>query len=259
MDGLAEAVKRLNGATASSTTIKDLAGDKYSGERTEAVRRGEFACPLCSDLGYTVERVDGKIQYRECACWKRKRSLRLIEKSGLSEILDRCTLENYQTTEPWQANILHKAKDYIAGGGDKWFVITGTPGSGKTHICTAIAGAFIQAGKSVKYMLWRAEAPRLKALVNEREEYEAIMRTLQDVDLLYIDDFFKGSVKEADVNLAFEILNDRYNRMKPTVISGERDIEELMELDAAIASRIYERSRGFCIRTPDGKNWRLRP
>lgn len=182
-----------------------------------------------------------------------------MEKSGLAEVLGRYTLENYQTTEPWQANILHKAKDYIADGGDRWFVITGTPGSGKTHICTAIAGAYIQAGKSVRYMLWRAEAPRLKALVNEREEYETAMRALQNVDLLYIDDFFKGSVTDADVNLAFEILNARYNRLKPTVISGERDIEALMEIDAAIASRIYERSRGFCIKTPDGKNWRLRP
>ena len=252
-------MERLSETMASSTTIDGLAGDKYSGERTEAVQLGKFDCPLCSDLGYMVERVGGEIRYRECACWKRKRSLRLIEKSGLSEVLDRYTLDSYRTEEPWQENIAQKAKDYIAEGGDKWFVITGTPGSGKTHICTAIAGAYIRSGKSVKYMLWRAEAPRLKALVNEREEYETMMRTLQSVDLLYIDDFLKGGIKDADINLAFEILNDRYNRMKPTVISGERDIEELMEIDAAIASRIYERSRGFCIRTPDGKNWRLKP
>ena len=75
--------------------------------------------------------------------------------------------------------------------------------------------------------------------------------------MLYIDDFFKGSVSDADINLAFELLNDRYNSKRMTILSSERSVEDILELDEAIGSRIYERSKGFYARLP-AKNWRLR-
>ena len=82
--------------------------------------------------------------------------------------------------------------------------------------------------------------------------------------MLYIDDFLKCGKNEvptkADTDVALEILMARYNQPdKLTVISTERSISELLELDEALGSRIYERSKGFCLRnTGTDKNWRLR-
>lgn len=107
--------------------------------------------------------------------------------------------------------------------------------------------------------MWREMAPKLKALVNERELYEAKMDKFKEADVLYIDDFFKGNITAADINLAFELLNSRYNsRSKITIISTERTVEDLIEIDEALGSRIYERSKGFYIQTPPHTNWRLR-
>ena len=93
-------------------------------------------------------------------------------------------------------------------------------------------------------------------MVNERDAYKKAMNRLRNAPVLYIDDLFKGSVSEGDVNLAFSILNDRYNSTgKKTIISTELTIDEITEIDDAIAGRIRERSRGFFLKAPD-VNWR---
>ena len=108
----------------------------------------------------------------------------------------------------------------------------------------------------MKYMLWRSEAAELKGIVND-PAYQDRLRTLRTVDVLYIDDFWKGTVSDADVNLAFTILNDRYNyRGKKTIISTEMSIEAILGRDEAIGGRIAERAYGFVLQAPN-KNIRL--
>lgn len=63
------------------------------------------------------------------------------------------------------------------------------------------------------------------------------MHELKMVYVFYIDDFIKETVTDADINIAFELLNARYNdHEKLTIISTEKSIDE------ALGSRIYERS-----------------
>ena len=118
----------------------------------------------------------------------------------------------------------------------------------------------IMQGNSLKYMLWRDESVELKALVNYQEDYNERMQRLKTVKVLYIDDFFKSkNVTDADINLAFELLNYRYNDSKlRTIISSEKSIEDILSYDEAVGSRIYERCKnGFYIDAPD-ENWRLK-
>lgn len=69
------------------------------------------------------------------------------------------------------------------------------------------------------------------------------MEPLKKVKVLYIDDFFKGSVTSGDINLAFELLNSRYiSPDKITIISSELTIEQILKYDAAIGGRIAERA-----------------
>ena len=117
-------------------------------------------------------------------------------------------------------------------------------------------------GVDVRYMLWRDISVRAKALVNDEAEYKRLVDPLKTVRCLYIDDLFKtGKGQEpttGDVNLAFEILNNRYNdEKKLTIISTERDIEQLLNIDEAVGSRVYERSRDFYLQLSGKKNWRL--
>lgn len=238
--------------------------DVTSGEAKAAVYNerkgdlGEFDCPICKNKGYVAYPEGHGIKLVECECAAKRRSLKRIKRSGLSSLLNTYTFEKFETASEWQKEAKEKAMKYLTDGLGSWLVITGTPGTGKTHLCTAVCKELIDAGKDVRYMQWRQEAPRLKALVNDRESYEDQIYKLTHADALYIDDFFKGGVTEADINLAFEILNARYIQPNTqTILSSEKTVEELLEEDEAIGSRIYERSKGFCIETPD-ENWRLR-
>ena len=216
-------------------------------------------CPLCMNRGYIAKQhADGTLATFPCSCMEIRRSYRLLDMSGLRDLADRSTFKAFQTPDEWTKLVKRKAVDYVRTGRGKWFYISGRPGSGKTHICTAICRELISKGCPTRYMLWREEVPRLKALVNEPEEYEKAMTELERVPLLYIDDFFKGSVTEADRNLAFSLLNARYNDShRRTVISSELPIKAIRSIDEAIAGRIIERAHGFTLNAPpEAKNWR---
>ena len=83
--------------------------------------------------------------------------------------------------------------------------------------------------------------------------------------VLYIDDFLKtrhGALPtDGDINLAFEIINARYNnRALRTIFSGERGLNEIMELDEALGSRIYQRCGKYKLKIGwgEGRNYRTR-
>lgn len=231
-------------------------------------------CPVCKNKGYEAVVQDGTVRCVPCGCMPKRQSLLRIARSGLKPALESCTFEAFQTPESWQAEAKAKARRYADDPAGKWFLACGSVGSGKTHLCTAICGQLLDAGIEVRYMLWRDEAVRLKAAVNDGPEYARLIDPLKTVRALYIDDFFKmprlydeaaGRVRDlnptqADINLAFEILNARYaDRRLITIISTERTPEKLLDIDEAVGSRIYERSRGNCVRITGGhKNWRLK-
>jgi DNA replication protein DnaC len=235
-------------------------------KRSEATANGalptapEYRCELCHDTGQIIHRVPGSIEISvsECECAVKRRNALRIKRSGLADVMSRYTFEAYKTPDKQAAAIKAAALRYVAESRGEWFVIVGRPGSGKTHICTAIVAKLIEGGKNCKYMLWRDEVRELKALVNDNSAYRERMNLLKNVDVLYIDDFLKGrAVSDGDLNVAFELLNARYNARKRTIISGERTIGAIMDIDEAIGSRIYERSKnGYCFETSP-ENWRL--
>ena len=228
-------------------------------KRSEATANGaslttpEYRCPLCHDSGQIIHHAPGsfEISVSECECAVKRRNAMRIRRSGLADVLSRYTFAAFKTPDKKTAAIKAAALRYVAESRSEWFVVVGRPGSGKTHICTAIVGKLMESGKDCRYMLWRDEVRELKALVNDAAAYRERMNLLKNVDVLYIDDFLKGrAVSDGDLNVAFELLNARYNARKRTIISGERTIGAIMDIDEAIGSRIYERSKnGYCFET----------
>lgn len=221
-------------------------------------------CPICQNRGYTVK-VDekGNLANVECSCMARRRSLKRIERSGLKELLSAYTFDAFQTGEPWQAAMKNKARSFLSDATGKWFAAMGSIGSGKTHICTAICGELLNTGSDVRYVRWRNEGAKLKALVNNRDEYERMIEPLKTVKVLYIDDLFKTQtgkeITQGDINLAFELLDYRYgNRHLVTIISSEKTIEEILSIDEAVGSRIFERCKDYYLCLTGNKNQRLR-
>ena len=218
---------------------------------------GGFHCELCNDKGYIVRTDENGIMWsRECSCMKRRRTERSIRKSGVSDMLERYTFDSYIADTALRVKIKEIAKSFAET--DKgWMIVSGRSGSGKSHICVATCGALIKRGEEMKYFSWRDDSVHLKSILNMPEYKEEIDKLIR-VPILYIDDFFKGTISDADINLAFQILNGRYNdSRKRTIISTELKIDEIFKKDEAIGGRILERSRGFILVAPD-ENYRMR-
>lgn len=218
-------------------------------------------CELCDDTGHIIERTGNGIEIavRECSCMNRRRSLRALRQSGLEELIQIYTFKNYKTPDDITRSIKNGAMQFCKAD-PAWFYISGKPGSGKTHICTAICRNFIQNGERVKYMRWMDEVNAIKAMKAMNPppfEYLDQLDFLKAVPLLYIDDFLKGKISQADLNLAFEILNARYNQpSKRTIISSELSLADIIKLDAATGSRAKQRAKEYTFVAPS-RNWRL--
>lgn len=173
----------------------------------------------------------------------------------MSDMLERYTFDAYQTPDADRHRIKSLAQRFTEN--DKgWFYICGQSGSGKTHICTAICNRLIDKGSNVYYMRWRDESRQIKAMITEN--VDDFLDRLKKVSVLYIDDFFKGGVSDADLRLAFEIINARYNDSRlRTIFSSELMLRDIMQKDEALGSRIYERAEGFIVKAPQ-ENWRMK-
>ena len=225
-------------------------------ESLEDYDLGGVDCPKCNNTGHIAYYRDGILYSRECECMNQRRSLKRIRRSGMTDMLNRYTFGMFEAADDERKRLKAKAVAF-AEADEGWFIISGQSGSGKTHLCTAICRRLIERNKNVYYMAWRDESRTLKAQMNS-DEIDPMLKTLKTVDVLYIDDFLKGGFSDADIRLAFEILNARYNNTRlRTIISTEIDIKQLMEADEALAGRIYERSKGYRLIAPK-ENWRLR-
>lgn len=226
-------------------------------------------CPICKNKGVIFALSDGYIVSRNCECMKIRDSRARLRASGLESIMNEYRFDRYEASDRWQKDFKKRAIEFIKDHERKWFFAGGQSGAGKTHICTAIASQFLKQGLSTRYMLWRDESVKIKSSANESSEYGPMVNPLKTVKVLYIDDLFKTGKDEygntklptpADINIAFEILNYRYNNDGITIISSERTIEELIDIDEAIGSRIRQRSKEYCFNfnRDRNKNYRLR-
>ena len=232
-----------------------------------------YDCPVCLNKGDIWVAVQNHLGWweqrsRECKCMEVRRNISRMKQSGLKDIIKDYTFAKYEVTDDWQRIIKDAAIEYAKNPAG-WFSVGGQSGCGKTHICTAICREFLLAGKGVAYMMWADDSSRLKNWDMEWEEREALLRRFKKTEVLYIDDLFKpardNGVKQrptgADIKLAFEIINFRYNDPKlKTIVSSEWNQDELLSIDQAVGGRIFERAGryGLSISENADRNWRTR-
>ena len=228
----------------------------------------EYNCTKCLNKGAVARvREDGSLVFRDCECKSARSSVRKMENSGLRNSIRELTFDNYIANAPWQKHLKTGAQRF-AKNGNGWFLIGGQPGTGKTHLCTAICRQRLLDGLAVQYLSWRDTIALLKSLALEPDRRQQTITSFKTAPVLYIDDLFKtgrntddiGRPTSADISIAFEILNYRYINRLQTVISTELSPEELLDIDEAIGSRIIEMAGEnlYSINTDPQKNYRLR-
>lgn len=209
-----------------------------------------YNCPKCLNRGYSWVKDGLYKSMRDCSCMSIRATIRRMKESGMGNLLDLYSFEKYKRDEEWQKAVYSKAKTFVGDKDKNFFYIGGAVGSGKTFICTAMVKELLRQGKSARYMLWMSESEELKQCVRDLDLYQPKIREIKQAEVLYIDDLFKAGATKADIRLAFEIINYRYNKARSdkskryiTIISCEYDLGEIIKLDEALGSRIFEMTK----------------
>ena len=76
--------------------------------------------------------------------------------------------------------------------------------------------------------------------------------------MLFLDDFLKGNPSDADLKYIYKVINTRYLKQMPVIISTEKSINEIINWDEAVGSRLIEMSQGNIIEFKNNINNNLR-
>lgn len=201
-------------------------------------------CDSCNNRGNTAFLDEsGFFKIRPCKCAGTRLTVQRLQRQGLFEIAKKKTFSSFQTDTDTRKAIKAIAVRFIKEQAPRWMILCGQSGAGKTHLCTAaFTRLSLDRGLDGRYLLWNSDGRRIKATAKDGDEH--LLNDFKRCKLLYIDDLFKCrkdmEPSDADVRLAFEILDYRYNHKLMTIISTEMMMEDIQYLDEAIFRRIRE-------------------
>ena len=214
----------------------------------------------------------------------RKRVSKVIGESGLGERFLQRTFETYIADTSERRKIAGAALAYARGfdsklpkrgeplPGRNGLLISGTKGTGKTHIAAAIANYLLHRGTAVICMTERNLFGKIQDTFQrnkgfgEHGQTESQIRNIYEtVPLLIIDDLGKEKASEWTLATLYAIIDGRYDRAMPTVITTNYDTESLVQRltpaggDATTADTVVDRLKEMCesiITT--GESWRTK-
>ena len=267
MDFMKSVSERMGSREQPEVSQKDFEQIKVDGFNEAEGNLKFYDCPKCKNKGFImrVEFNEDTQEYysagSECSCMHIRRTMADAQKSGLGNYIN-MRIEDYKDLNQWQKNVKGKVVKYMGEDNDRWFVALGQSGSGKSMICSIIANdLLLNKNKKVLYVTWTDFISKLKRdmMGDNTNEVSDYLEEIKNVEVLYLDEILK-KYNETDLKYLVEIINHRYINGLKTIISSERLVDELLDIDEATMGRMVEMSGEFLINIAKdrSKNYRLK-
>lgn len=230
-------------------------------KRQEAAKMTSYRCSKCRDTTWII--IDDKA--RRCQCYKLDKTKKLWEASGVRIEQQEKSFKSYIPYSEDTKRARDCGIEYFRNYNERKntrhnsIAFLGQVGSGKTHLSIALAVNFLTREIPVVYMPFRDTMMNIKMNILDHEYYKKSLEKYQKAEILLIDDLYKGKVTASDLNIMFEIINYRYINQMPIIISSEKRIDDILKVDEAIGSRIYEMCKGMIVEIKGKENnYRIR-
>lgn len=215
----------------------------------------------------------------ECSCIKQKKINRLLKSSAITDEFQKMTFGNFKTEG--YSLVIKKMYDIafhycqafnsIKSTRCNSIALIGQPGAGKTHLLSAVANNMIIKWQiPVLYFPYIEGMEDLKADFNKKaseidskHSISAKLQRLKEVEVLFIDDLFKPvsqpnpknpsepikvpRATQWQVEKMFEVINYRYLNNKPLLISSELSFDDMLLIDEALCTRIFEMCSDYTV------------
>lgn len=229
-------------------------------------------CPLC-----VKHRINDKNEFRVSLVSERiaEKVHKFMSNNSIvsDETLLNASFDNYQTIEK-ETTENKKLARKIAGeylyGSSYNTIITGNPGSGKSHLAMSMLKAINENSDPYRYCLFVSFDDALRKIRssfdNKESKYteEYMIELMAKPHILVIDDLgaetgYIGTIKQASdftQRILYSVMNQRQN--KSTIITTNLNSEELSKMyDPKLLSRMYKGSKGHIISFKTTKDKRM--
>lgn len=214
-----------------------------SSSARSAAREEAPVCPVCEGARFvrvTAEPGDPNFgRPVPCECVRaeddRTRTERLLRFSRLGS-MQRFTFDTLlprgRSTHPAAqeryAQVVEAARRF-AEEPRGWFVLTGVPGSGKTHIAAAIANRAIERGTPALFLTVADLLDQLRASYADDAEvpYERLLEQIRTAPLVVLDDLDAYSNTAWAREKFYQVVSHRFHAALPTVFTCDRAPEEI--------------------------------
>lgn len=207
-------------------------------------------CPTCTDEKEEEFKKEQSIKWRaeqeqRAEKFAKEQWESKLKRFGIPERFKDRSIVSFVADDQKKKDALEFATDYAINFDNKpgrCAIFVGTPGTGKTHLSVGIGLELMAQGKSVLFCTAIRALRRIKASWAkgaEETESEAVA-SLVYPHLLILDEVGVQFGSEVEKILLFDVLNERYENRKSTILISNLTVPEVKEY---LGERIFDRMR----------------
>ena len=204
-------------------------------------------CPDC-DREREAKAEAAEVERQQAVAAERRRSAvqANLARSGIPARFELCDFAGYVTTDPGQRKALTRCREYAGGLATHLrtgasLILCGTAGTGKTHLACAIAReAILTHVQAVRFTTVGKAMRAVKSTYRRQSEdtEDDALREFTRPGLLILDEVGVQFGSDAERNILFEIVNERYGAMLPTILISNLALDGLREF---VGDRVLDR------------------
>ncbi len=210
-------------------------------------------CPRCHDQGYLRRDVTavaddfGRLVECPCGIVQTRRMRRIWASSQIPTTMRGYSLASF---------VLHAGKQQLVddvreswAAGDRWLLLCGPVGLGKTGIAVSLLLEAMHAGSGGLYVVMPSFLSRIRATYTRGKDDEEVDETdvlasVIEAPLLVLDDLGKVTLTEWGQEKLFTVVNERYLAGRRTIVTSNLDPED-GSLEAHLWPATWDRLRGM--------------